>query len=101
MMRHSENQTSRPLPKVLLYVSPCPLIDDFETSRRLEEAAAYDAALQMSVFADGSPLYCVRYPTPPTATITPGHTIPAGYTSTGRYKPAKFVPSKTDKRAGK
>lgn len=89
------------LPKVLAFVSPCPFVAEFEVSDQLEQNAAYDVDRQLSVLPNGSPLYCVRYPTPPTSTFTPGHTIPAGYTSTGKYKPTKYVPGKTDKRAGK
>jgi hypothetical protein len=92
---------SRRLPKVLLFVQPCPLISGFEESEKNDRKSTYDEERQLSVSPDGIPLYCARYPTPPTSCTTPGHTIPAGYTSTGKYKPAKYVPSKTDKRAGK
>jgi hypothetical protein len=37
----------------------------------------------------------------PTSCQTPGHTIKSGYTRSGKWKPSKYVPSKTDKRAGR
>lgn len=91
----------RRMPKVLLFVQPCTLIEGFVQSEQFDQQASYDVERQISFLPDGVPLYCARYPTPPTTTLTPGHTIPAGYTSTGKYKPAKYVPSKYDKRAGK
>lgn len=93
-------QTQR-LPKVLMFVSQCPFVADFEASQALDNSTVFDPERQLSVLTDGSPIYCVRYPTPPTSTSTPGHTIPGGFTSTGKYKPPKFMPAKTDKRAGK
>jgi hypothetical protein len=100
-MSLSSGAVARRLPTVLLFVSSCPFVAEFEATAEFEQSAIYDSEKQLSVLPDGSPLYCVRYPTPPTSTLTPGHTIPAGYTSTGKYKPPKYVQGKTDKRAGK
>jgi hypothetical protein len=55
----------------------------------------------LNLSPDGIPLHLARFKTPPTSVTTPGHTIPAGYTPGGKYKPSTHVNSKTDKRAGK
>lgn len=51
--------------------------------------------------ADSRTLYAALSRTPPTSTNTPGKTRPGGYNKNGKYLPAKYIPSKTDKRAGK
>ena len=56
---------------------------------------------QLSVLPDGAPVYASRSKSPPTSTMTPGHTLPAGYTRAGNWKPAKYMPAKMDKRAGR
>jgi len=38
---------------------------------------------------------------PPTSCTTPGRMRPAGFNRNGRLVPAKWIPAKTDKRAGK
>ena len=38
---------------------------------------------------------------PPTSCSTPGKSRPGGYNRNGKYLPAKYIASKTDKRAGK
>jgi hypothetical protein len=38
---------------------------------------------------------------PPTSVSTPGKLRPAGYNQSGKFLPAKWIPNKTDKRAGK
>jgi hypothetical protein len=47
------------------------------------------------------PLSAALYKRPPTTCSTPGKMRPGGYTKTGKYKPAKYIPSKLDKRVGK
>jgi hypothetical protein len=38
---------------------------------------------------------------PPTQCSTPGKMRPGGFNRNGKYLPAKYIPSKMDKRAGK
>ena len=38
---------------------------------------------------------------PPTSCSTPGKMRPGGFNRNGKWLPAKYIPSKTDKRAGK
>jgi len=47
------------------------------------------------------PLSAALSKRPPTTCYTKGYTRKAGYTRTGKYKPAKWIPAKTDKRAGR
>jgi hypothetical protein len=62
----------------------------------------YDPSLQVNTCEDGLPAWAAgRSATPPTSAYTTGHTIKAGYTSTGKYKPQRYVVGKMDKRAGK
>jgi hypothetical protein len=66
------------------------------------EDTVYNPVLQINESIQGIPYYTMaRSATPPTSCTTPGHTVKSGYTSTGKYKPSKYMPSKTDKRAGK
>jgi hypothetical protein len=89
------------VPKVLLFIQPCPIVSDFESTERLEKDASYSDEMQMSMMPDGTPLYCARSKRPPTSCSTPGHMIKAGYTPSGKYKTATYVPPKSDRRAGK
>lgn len=61
----------------------------------------YDHERQLNVDADGVPLYCNRMKLPPTLVTTPGRVLPSGYTRSGKWKPAKSMPSKMDRRSGK
>jgi hypothetical protein len=62
----------------------------------------YSDPLQLNITADGEIVWeAARSKTPPTSCFTAGHTINAGYTPSGKFKPPKFVPGKTDRRAGK
>ncbi len=65
------------------------------------DGAHYDQARQLNVDADGQPLYCNRLRLPPTLVTTPGRVLPSGYTRSGKWKPAKSMPTKMDRRAGK
>ncbi len=91
----------RRMPKVLLFIQPCTLIEDFLLSDGLDQLAYYDEECQMSILPEGLPLYCARFPRIKTQTLTPGHTLPARYNAKNQLLPPKFVPSKTDMRAGK
>ena len=88
-------------PKVLMFMQPCTLIENFAATIDLERGSFYDEARELTLTSAGIPLYCARSATPPTTCFTPGHTVKAGYTPSGKWKPSKYVPGKTDKRAGK
>lgn len=60
----------------------------------------YSKDLLMNVDENGE-LACQRSSKPYTNAQTPGHTIPSGYTPSGKWRPAKSVPSKMDRRVGK
>lgn len=84
---------SETLPLIALHLQKFeiqPTFDDF----------AYDNARRVNISGDGG-LSCARSSSPPTSCSTPGHTIPAGYTPSGKWRPSKYAPSKMDKRAGK
>jgi hypothetical protein len=68
-----------------------------------DEESVFNPILNMNETLQGIPLFiaAARTSKPPTSCSTPGHTIKSGYTPSGKWKPAKFVPGKTDKRAGK
>jgi hypothetical protein len=48
-----------------------------------------------------TPLEAALSRTPPTSCSTPGKMRPGGYNKNGKYLPSKYIPGKTDKRAGK
>jgi hypothetical protein len=66
-----------------------------------EELGSYSDEQHLNVSLDGTPLHLARSKSPYTSAYTPGHTIPGGYTPSGKYKSPKVVPGKMDKRAGK
>jgi hypothetical protein len=66
-----------------------------------DENGVYCEEAGMSLTPDGLPLHLSRSSTPPTSAFTPGHTIPAGYTPSGKWRSAKVMPGKMDRRAGK
>lgn len=60
----------------------------------------FDDHLGFNLTEDGG-LACSRSSRPYTNAQTPSHMIPAGYTPSGKWKPARSVPSKMDRRVGK
>jgi hypothetical protein len=56
---------------------------------------------QLSLLEDGSLAWRARTKRPPTSCHTAGHRLPSGYTRSGKWKASSWIPSKTDKRAGK
>jgi hypothetical protein len=67
-----------------------------------DEEAVFNPILNMNETPQGLPLFmAARTSKPPTSCTTPGHTIKSGYTPSGKWKPSKYVSTKTDKRAGK
>lgn len=90
--------TGRPQPLIAKFLQPYPyaLEEDHEV-----DGGHYDHDRQLNVDADGIPLYCNRMKLPPTLVTTPGRVLPSGYTRTGKWKPAKSMPAKMDRRSGK
>jgi hypothetical protein len=66
-----------------------------------DEPAIFSEEEQLSLLEDGSLAWRARTKRPPTGCHTAGHMLAAGYTRSGKWKPSKWIPSKTDKRAGK
>jgi hypothetical protein len=66
-----------------------------------DQEGEYSAEKRLNLTADGLPLHLARTSQPPTSVHTGGHTIPAGYTPSGKWKSSTVVPGKMDKRAGK
>lgn len=89
------------IPRILAYMQSCPFLDQFVADDIEIRSSKYDPALMLNVLPNGTPLYLTRTKKMPTTCGTPGHTLPSGYTPSGKYKPSKYVPYKTDKRAGK
>lgn len=89
-------ETQQPLIVNFLQPYPFTQVHDIDP-----DGAHYDQARQLNVDPDGRPLYCNRSKLPPTLVTTPGRTLPSGYTPSGKWKPAKYMPSKMDRRAGK
>jgi hypothetical protein len=85
-------------PLIAFFLQPYPghLAPDHGT-----EQSEYCPEARLNLSPDGVPLHLARTSSPPTSCHTPGHTIPAGYTPSGKWKSATVVPGKTDKRAGK
>jgi hypothetical protein len=67
-----------------------------------DKESVFNPVLNINESQQGVPLFMAgRSAKPPTSCHTPGHTIKSGYTPSGKWKPSKYVPGKTDKRAGK
>lgn len=67
-----------------------------------DDDMVFNPVLKINETNQGVPLFTMaRSSTPPTTCLTPGHMIKAGYTKSGKYHGSKYMPGKTDKRAGK
>jgi hypothetical protein len=75
--------------------------DIVELSINPEDDEFFCEDSQISKTAGGEASWASRSRRRPTSCFTAGRTIKAGYTRSGKYKPAKYMPSKSDKRAGK
>lgn len=85
-------------PLISFFLQDYPFLDDVHE----EFGEHFDDDLMMNLNDDGIPIYlAARSAKPPTACLTPGHTIKGGYTPSGKYKTATTIPAKMDKRAGK
>lgn len=89
------------LPMMLHHLTKSNFSEIYAPEEEFFNGSSYSDTLKMNLTSNGTPLYCARSNTPPTQTYTAGHTIPPGYTSSGKHKPGKTVPAKSDKRVGK
>lgn len=88
------------LPMMLSHLTTCNFSQDYMSDEELFENATFSANKKINIGADGIPLHCALFKSPPTAAFTAGKWIPSGYTSTGKYKSGKQTLGKMDKRAG-
>jgi hypothetical protein len=65
------------------------------------ENEKYSEEKQMSVLPSGSLYWNARSKRYPTSCYTASHRLKAGYTRSGKYKPSRYVPGKSDRRGGK
>lgn len=87
----------RTQPLIVTFLQPYPYAQEHTDA----DDGHYDHERQLNVDAHGIPLYCNRMKLPPTLVTTPGRVLPSGYTRTGKWKPAKSMPTKMDRRSGK
>lgn len=99
MSSPQEDVTS--VPMICLFLKPSPFIDSFVADEDISVDADWSESLSIKITHSGLPLWAALYKTPPTTCHTPGKTRPAGYTKAGKWLPSKYIPGKTDKRAGK
>lgn len=88
------------LPMMLSHLTTCHLSQNYMLDDELFENATFSVDQKINIHVSGIPLYCTRTKSPPTSAISPGHMIQGGYTPSGKYKTARYVPPKLDKRAG-
>lgn len=100
-MESNDIKRARQLPTILFFMEECRNLDGFIKQEEIDSQCSFEKDIKMNMLPDNSPLYCQRYKSPPTICTTPGKTIPAGYTPSGKYKTARYRPAKSDKRAGK
>jgi hypothetical protein len=85
-------------------MSTRPLILNFAVPEKIlnwDPAAHFDNFLRLWVMPNGEMTCHSRAGKPYTNAYTNGHTVKAGYTPSGKYKPQKYVPGKYDRRSGK
>jgi hypothetical protein len=89
------SQKNKPL--MAFYLQPFP-----SSIYPKDDEMVFNPMLKINETHQGVPLFMAgRSSKPPTSCHTPGHTIKSGYTPSGKWRPSKYVPGKTDKRAGK
>ena len=98
---HHSSAKSLGLPPILFFLQPSPHWELFIEEDAFEAKCTYDEDLQMNFTENGLPLWAALSKTPPTSIHTLGKTRPGGYSRSGKLLPSKFIPGKTDKRAGK
>lgn len=65
------------------------------------EEDQYSEEKQMSILPEAGLSWSARYRRRPTRCYTAAHRIKAGYTSSGKYRGARVVKGKMDRRAGR
>lgn len=88
------------LPMMLSHLTTCHLSKSYMSDEELFENATFSVDRKINIDSNGIPLHCSLSRTPPTTCITPGKMLPGGYTKDGKYKSARYSPTKSDKRAG-
>lgn len=88
------------LPMMLSHLTTCHLSQNYMSDDEIFDNATFSVDQKINIHESGIPICYIRTCLPPTSAFTPGHTIPSGYTPSGKFKNSRFVPSKTDKRAG-
>ena len=99
MQQNVGHQTKKSM--LTFFLKPCPHLPAFIEDEQIFDEAHWNAATKIIETNTGEPLWAGLSKRPPTPVTTYGRTRPAGYSRTGKYLPAKWIPTKTDKRAGK
>lgn len=86
---------------VAFFLRPSPYATAFIEDEAMSSAAIWDDNSNIMVLPEGEPLWAALSRKPPTTCYTPGKTRPGGYNKAGKYLPSKYIPGKSDKRAGK
>jgi len=89
------------LPMMLSHLTACHLSENYMSDDELFENATFSVDRKINIGSNGIPLHCGLFKTPPTSCSTPGKMLPGGFTKDGKWKSARYVQGKMDKRAGK
>lgn len=96
-----ENTSATKLPMMLAHLTTFNLFENYILDEELFESSTFSVERKINIHESGTPLHCTLFKTQPTSCQTPGKSIPAGYTPSGKWKGSHWTPTKTDKRAGK
>lgn len=101
-MKNLKSSNPNKYPLMLHHLSSFPNILEHIIEDEKYNNSYYDKDLCININKeDNEPLHLSLSKQFPTSVHTPGKTLPAGYTRTGKWKPPRWSPAKTDKRAGK
>lgn len=90
------------LPLVLNFMKESPFWRQFAAEIDGEQHVRYDEELQLNVCADGTPVALpILFGRTPTSAYTPGRTRPGYRNKNGKWLPSKWIPGRTDRRAGR
>jgi len=96
-MKTLNTETIGKKPLMAFFLQPFP-----SSIYQKDDDMVFNPVLKINETPKGVPLFTMaRMSLPPTSCNTPGHMVKAGYTSSGKWRPARAVPRKSDKRAGK
>ena len=99
MQQNVGHQTKKSM--ITFFLKPSPHLPAFIEDEQIFNEAHWNAATKIIETNTGEPLWAALSKRPPTVVPTAGKTRPGGYSRTGKYLPAKWIPAKSDKRAGK